>query len=86
MKQSACSAVICQPGGCEQKHDICIVQMLAITRMGEQWIFNFFAQRDNTVADPGFPVGGRGPHGGAWTPEAATFRKISMSKWKNWVL
>ena len=22
MKQSACSAVICQPGGCEQKHDI----------------------------------------------------------------
>ena len=22
MKQSACSAAICQPGGCEQKHDI----------------------------------------------------------------
>ena len=24
MKQSACSAVICQPGGREQKHDISI--------------------------------------------------------------
>ena len=24
MKQSACSAVICQPGGREQKHDITI--------------------------------------------------------------
>ena len=22
MNSSACSAVICQPGGCEQKHDI----------------------------------------------------------------
>ena len=28
------------------------------------------------VADPGFPVGGRGPRGGAWTPEAFTFRKF----------
>ena len=38
----------------------------------------------NTVADPGFPVGGeRGPHWGAWTPEALTFRKFCMSKWKN---
>ena len=36
-----------------------------------------------TVADPGFPVGGRRPHGGAPTPEAATFRKICMSKRKN---
>ena len=27
-----------------------------------------------TVADPGFPIGGRGPRrGGAWTPEAVTF-------------
>ena len=25
MKQSACSAVICQPGGCEQKHDTTIM-------------------------------------------------------------
>ena len=40
----------------------------------------------NPVADPGFPVGGRGPRGGgAWTPEAATFHKICMSKRKNWV-
>ena len=33
-----------------------------------------------TVADPGFPVGGRGPRRGAWTPEAATFHKMCMSK------
>ena len=31
------------------------------------------------VADPGFPVRG------AWSPEAATFSKICMSKRKNWV-
>ena len=43
-----------------------------------------------TVADLGFPVGGRGPRrvgvdlvGGAWTPEAATFHKICTSKRKN---
>ena len=26
-----------------------------------------------TLGDPGFPIGGHGPHGGggAWTPEAA---------------
>ena len=36
-----------------------------------------------TVADPGFPVGGRGPRRGAWTPEAVTFQKICMSKRKN---
>ena len=34
----------------------------------------------HAVADPGFPVGGRGPRRGAWTPEAATFHKICMSK------
>ena len=33
--------------------------------------------RPIAVADPGFPVGGAwGLVGGAWTPEAATFRKI----------
>ena len=32
-----------------------------------------------------FPYGGRGPRRGAWTPEAATFRKICMSKLNNWV-
>ena len=36
-----------------------------------------------TVADSGFPIGGRGPRGGAWTPEAVTFRKFCMSKRKN---
>ena len=48
-----------------------------------------YRESDDTqsaVADPGFPVGGRGPCRGAWTPEAATFRKICMSKQKNWVL
>ena len=36
------------------------------------------------MADPGFPVGGRGPRrGGAWTPDVATFHKICMSKRKN---
>ena len=35
------------------------------------------------VADPGFPVGGRGPRRGAWTPEAVAFRKFCMSKRKN---
>ena len=37
------------------------------------------------MADPGFPVGG-GAHlieGGELTPDAATFRKICMSKRKN---
>ena len=39
----------------------------------------------NSVADPGFPVGGGGVDlvGEAWTPEAVTFRKICMSKRKN---
>ena len=33
--------------------------------------------RQFTVADPGFPVGGRGPRrGGAWTPEVATVIKF----------
>ena len=35
------------------------------------------------VADPGFPMGGADLVGGAPTPEAATFRKICMSKRKN---
>ena len=39
------------------------------------------------VADPGFPVGGGVDLvGGAWTPEAAMFHKICMSKRKNWSL
>ena len=39
---------------------------------------------DISVADPGFPVGGRGPRrGGAWTPKAVTFQKFCMSKRKN---
>ena len=29
MKQSACSAVICQPGGREQKHDIYFGQLFS---------------------------------------------------------
>ena len=32
------------------------------------------------MADPGFPVGGRGPRRGAWTPEVVTFLKFCMSK------
>ena len=45
--------------------------------------------RDSTichkaVADPEFPVGGVDlMGGGAWTPEAVTFRKVCMSKRKN---
>ena len=41
--------------------------------------------KTNAVADPGFPVGGGGADlvGGVPTPEAATFRKICMSKQKN---
>ena len=36
-----------------------------------------------TVADPGFPVGGRRPRkGGALTPEAVTFRKLCMFETK----
>ena len=36
---------------------------------------NFSIILSTPVADPGFPVGGRGPRGGrgAWTPEAVTF-------------
>ena len=38
-----------------------------------------------SVTDPGFPVGGRGPRwgGGPWTPDAVMFRKFCMSKRKN---
>ena len=36
-----------------------------------------------SVADPGFPVGRRGPRRGACTPEAVMFRKSCMSKRKN---
>ena len=32
----------------------------------------------DAMADPGFPVGGRGPRRGAWTPEVVTFRKFCM--------
>ena len=41
---------------------------------------NYTSFYTSSVADPGFLVGGRGPRRGAWTPEAATFRKICMSK------
>ena len=45
---------------------------------------HFKENNNNSVADPGFPVGGRGPRrGGAWTPEPGTFRKFCMSKQKN---
>ena len=27
----------------------------------------------STVADPGFPIGGRGPVRGVWTPDAGAF-------------
>ena len=40
-------------------------------------------QQTHAVADPGFPIRGRRPRRGAPTPEAATFRKICMSKRKN---
>ena len=43
-----------------------------------------FAIDTFAVADPGFPVGGRGLHRGVWTPEAVTFQKLCMSKRKNW--
>ena len=36
-----------------------------------------------TVADRGIPIGRRGPHRGAWTPEAVMFQKFCMSKRKN---
>ena len=47
--------------------------------------FHSLASSGNShaVADPGFPVGGADLVGGAPTPEAATFRKICMSKRKN---
>ena len=35
------------------------------------------------MADPGFPIGGHGPHRGPWTPKAVTFQKFCMSKQKN---
>ena len=35
------------------------------------------------MADPRFPVGGRGPCRGAWTHEAVTFQNFFMSKRKN---
>ena len=40
------------------------------------------------VADPGFPIGGTPTSwgGGTPTPDTATFRKICMSKRKNWDL
>ena len=40
------------------------------------------------MADPGFPVGGCGPRtgGGAWTPEAGTFRKFVCQNERIWTL
>ena len=44
-----------------------------------------YATDAKTVADPGFPLGGAPTSwgGGVPTPEAATFRKICVSKRKN---
>ena len=45
---------------------------------------NLLFERDGiAVADPGFPVGGRGSRRGAWTPKGVTFRKFCMSQCKN---
>ena len=33
-----------------------------------------------TVADSGFPVGGRGPFRGAWTSDMGTFQQKCMRK------
>ena len=46
---------------------------------------HFFPSLLNTVADPGFPVGGAWTRRGGVDSEAATFRKICMSKRKNLV-
>ena len=41
----------------------------------------YVLESTSAVADPGFPAGGRGPHGeGAWTPVAVVFQKFCMSK------
>ena len=39
----------------------------------------------HSVADPGFPIGGRGPIRGAWTSDTGTFQQKCMRKQKNWV-
>ena len=39
---------------------------------------------ETLVADPGFPLGGGTNLVGVPTPNTATFRKICMSKRKNW--
>ena len=45
---------------------------------------DFSRIRTFSVADPGFPTGGGVDLvGGTWTPEAATFRRICVSKRKN---
>ena len=41
--------------------------------------------KPRSVADPGFPIGGRGPIRGVWTPDMGTFRQNCMPKRKNWV-
>ena len=42
MKQSACSAVICQPGGREQKHDISFPVMNLANQLNLAKLFSFY--------------------------------------------
>ena len=37
------------------------------------------------VADPGFPIGGHGPIGGAWTSDVGAFWQKCVQKQKNLV-
>ena len=53
---------------------------ITLTLTQYYWQSNFDL---DSVADPGFPVGGHQPRRGVPTPEAATFQKICMSKQKN---
>ena len=41
--------------------------------------------RINSVADPGFPIGGCGPsRGGLWTPEALRFKNFTCQNERIW--
>ena len=58
-------------------YSVCMEQSIKMWNFSSEW--NLTLWNLNTVADPGFPVGG-----GVRLVGVATFRKICMSKRKNW--
>ena len=68
---------------------MCLCYYLSTERKYHMCVIVYFALISNntsfSVADPGFPVGGRGPVRGGMDPRRRHFWWKCMWKWKNWV-